>query len=738
MEKFKYNTIDEAIAAIKAGQMVLVTDDEDRENEGDFIVAAEKITPEIVNFMLHNGRGVLCAPLTEDRCRELDLDMMVGNNTSLLGTPFTVTVDYLHDGCTTGVSIHDRAATIRALVDPNAKPEDFGRPGHINPLRARNKGVLRRPGHTEATIDLARMAGMRPGGALIEIMNEDGTMARLPQLLEIADRFGLKIVSIADIIAYRLRTESIVEKGEEVALIGPSGSGKSTFLRCLNLLEMPDSGTVEFEGHVLNQKGVDINQYRRRMGMVFQSFNVFPHMSCIDNITMAPVLQKLKTKEEATAQAEELLHKKGASVVLYDGNDKLEKEEILKKLESRDSVEVVLGELPEEMLDSLDLVVLSPGVPTDLPIVLKMKEKEIPVIGEVELAYQVSRGKVLAITGTNGKTTTTSLLGEIMKAYQPEVKVVGNIGTPYTSAALDTTDDTVTVAEISSFQLETIKEFHPAASAITNITEDHLNRHHTMEEYIRVKECITENQTMDDLCVLNYEDEILRPFGEKLMTEKKVQVMYFSSLRALKDGIYYQDGEIRIAKNGETELLTRTDDLKLLGLHNFENVMVASAMALHAGVPMETVRKVIQEFAGVEHRIEYVCEKDGVAYYNDSKGTNPDAAIKGIQAMNRPTLLIGGGYDKQSTYEEWIQAFDGKVRFLVLIGDTKEKIAKAARSVGFNDIIMADNLKEAVQICHDKANAGDAVLLSPACASWDQFKSYEQRGELFKEYVRAL
>lgn len=436
--------------------------------------------------------------------------------------------------------------------------------------------------------------------------------------------------------------------------------------------------------------------------------------------------------------AEDLLHKKGASVVLYDGNDKLEKEEILKKLESRDSVEVVLGELPEEMLDSLDLVVLSPGVPTDLPVVLKMKEKEIPVIGEVDLAYQVSRGKVLAITGTNGKTTTTSLLGEIMKAYQPEVKVVGNIGTPYTSAALDTTDDTVTVAEISSFQLETIKEFHPAASAITNITEDHLNRHHTMEEYIRVKECITENQTMDDLCVLNYEDEILRPFGEKLMAEKKVQVMYFSSLRALKDGIYYQDGEIRIAKNGETELLTRTDDLKLLGLHNFENVMVASAMALHAGVPMETVRKVIQEFAGVEHRIEYVCEKDGVAYYNDSKGTNPDAAIKGIQAMNRPTLLIGGGYDKQSTYEEWIQAFDGKVRVLVLIGDTKEKIAKAARSVGFNDIIMADNLKEAVQICHDKANAGDAVLLSPACASWDQFKSYEQRGELFKEYVRAL
>ena len=436
--------------------------------------------------------------------------------------------------------------------------------------------------------------------------------------------------------------------------------------------------------------------------------------------------------------ASDLLAKVGAFPVIYDGNAETDKDAVVHKTDGTYPVTVYAGELPKEVQDSLDLVVLSPGVPTDLPLVKSFYEQGLPVWGEVELAYRVGDGEVLAITGTNGKTTTTALLGKIMQDARESVFVVGNIGTPYTSKALEMKQNSVTVAEISSFQLETIDEFAPKVSAILNITEDHLNRHHTMAEYIRVKECITENQTMDDLCVLNYEDEILRPFGEKLMAEKKVQVMYFSSLRALKDGIYYQDGEIRIAKNGETELLTRTDDLKLLGLHNFENVMVASAMALHAGVPMETVRKVIQEFAGVEHRIEYVCEKDGVAYYNDSKGTNPDAAIKGIQAMNRPTLLIGGGYDKQSTYEEWIQAFDGKVRFLVLIGDTKEKIAKAARSVGFNDIIMADNLKEAVQICHDKANAGDAVLLSPACASWDQFKSYEQRGELFKEYVRAL
>ena len=207
------NTIEEAIEDFRNGKVVIVVDDEDRENEGDFIVAAEKITPEIVNFMLHEGRGVLCTPLSEERCAQLELNMMEENNTSLLGTPFTVTVDLLGHDCTTGVSIHDRAATIRALADPATRPSDLGRPGHINPLRARQKGVLRRPGHTEAAVDLARLAGLQPAGALIEIMNEDGTMARLPQLLEVAAKFGLKIVSIADLIAYRLKQESIVERG---------------------------------------------------------------------------------------------------------------------------------------------------------------------------------------------------------------------------------------------------------------------------------------------------------------------------------------------------------------------------------------------------------------------------------------------------------------------------------------------------------------------------------------------
>lgn len=215
MEKIKLNTIEEAIAEFKEGNFVIVVDDEDRENEGDFIIAAEKITPEKVNFMMTHGRGVLCAPITEERCAELELDMQVSANTSIYETPFTVTVDLL-EGCTTGVSMHDRAATIRALADPTLQPTALGRPGHVNPLRARSRGVLRRAGHTEATVDLARLAGLYPAGALIEIINEDGTMARLPQLIEVAQRFDMKIISIKDLIAYRLRMESIVEKGVEV------------------------------------------------------------------------------------------------------------------------------------------------------------------------------------------------------------------------------------------------------------------------------------------------------------------------------------------------------------------------------------------------------------------------------------------------------------------------------------------------------------------------------------------
>ena len=436
--------------------------------------------------------------------------------------------------------------------------------------------------------------------------------------------------------------------------------------------------------------------------------------------------------------AAELLLSRQAVPVLYDGNEKLVRAEITGKIRHPDAsrTEVILGELPDEVIPALDLVVMSPGVPCDLPVMDRIRSQNIPVWGEIELAYRCGKGRVYAITGTNGKTTSTALLGQIMSDWYPEVYVTGNIGNPYTEVVNGQSGDAVTVVEVSSFQLETTDAFHPNACAITNITPDHLNRHHTMEEYIRVKRRIFENQTKKDLCVLNYEDEILRT----MPAVENARVLWFSSRRPLEEGMYFRDGALYFRQNGEETLLIRTDELHLMGLHNFENVMTAVGIAMDAGVPADSIRKTLRAFRGVAHRIEYVTEIRGVRYYNDSKGTNPDAAIKGIQAMDRPTCLIGGGYDKESEYEEWIRSFDGKVRFLALIGQTRDKIRAAAVSCGFPEehIGMYDNLEQAVQACAAHASAGDAVLLSPACASWGQFDNYEQRGDLFKDYVHAL
>lgn len=432
--------------------------------------------------------------------------------------------------------------------------------------------------------------------------------------------------------------------------------------------------------------------------------------------------------------ASELLLDKKIETVLYDGNKDLDVEKLYEKAPKLKGMPVLLGELTDEQLRAFDVAVLSPGVPTDLPVVERMRAQNVCIWGEIELAYSFAKGRLIAITGTNGKTTTTALTGEIMKNYFKDVRVVGNIGIPYTSEAATMTDETVTVAEISSFQLETIHEFHPEISAILNITPDHLNRHHTMECYIETKESITKNQTAGDTCVLNYEDEVLRRFGETLQTK----VVFFSSKRRLEKGLYL-DGEDIFYADGTTDTkVINVNELNILGKHNYENVMAAVGMSVSFGVPMDKIVEVLKRFQAVEHRIEYVTEKRGVKFYNDSKGTNPDAAIQGIRAMNRPTLLIGGGYDKQSEYDEWIESFDGKVKKLVLIGQTKEKIAECAKKHGFEDVILCDTFEEAIDTCYANAVSGDAVLLSPACASWGMFANYEERGRIFKEYVRNL
>ncbi len=433
--------------------------------------------------------------------------------------------------------------------------------------------------------------------------------------------------------------------------------------------------------------------------------------------------------------AVKLLYHQKADIVLFDGNIELDVSRVKEALgEIAGSIRIKLGNLEKEELETLDLAVLSPGVPVDLPIVEAMKNAGVKIWGEIELAYRCGRGNVLAITGTNGKTTTTSLLGEIMGAAYEDVRVVGNIGVPYTEMVEGSTEDTVTVAEISSFQLETIDTFCPKVSAVLNITPDHLNRHHTMENYIAAKLSITKNQTMEDTCVLNYEDEELRKFGEIA----KVSVLYFSSARKLEKGLYLDGRDIMYADGTNVEKVICVDELNILGMHNYENAMAASAMALSYGVDLGVIRTVLRQFQAVEHRIEYVTEKRGVRFYNDSKGTNPDAAIKGIQAMDRPTCLIGGGYDKESEYDEWIDSFNGKVKKLVLIGQTREKIAQTAEKHGFHDYVFAESLQEAVDICYANAESGDAVLLSPACASWGMFPNYEVRGKMFKEMVHNL
>ena len=419
----------------------------------------------------------------------------------------------------------------------------------------------------------------------------------------------------------------------------------------------------------------------------------------------------------------DLLKLMQANVWLYDGNEKFSLDNI--------SAPLYLGSFPKDKFQELDLAVFSPGVPLDIELAQFLKDNNIKIIGEIELAYMVEKGTVIGITGTNGKTTTTTLVGEIMKKYNPNTLVVGNIGYPYTKEVIKTSNDSITVAEISSFQLETAVKFRPRVSAILNITPDHLNRHKTMECYTQMKFDIAKNQKDDDLCVLNYDDELIRKNEKQI----KCNIEYFSSKQKISNGLYQNDKK-EIVDGKTNQVLMSMKDTKLVGDHNCENIMAAILMSRKMGLPMDLIIDTIKKFSPVEHRVEFVENIDGVDYYNDSKGTNPDAAIKAIKSMDKPTILIGGGYNKGGDFDEWIKAFDGKVKKLLLLGETKEKIAADAKKCGFENYEFVKDLKEAVEKAHEYAQSGDAVLLSPACASWDMFKSYEQRGDLFKEYVR--
>jgi len=431
--------------------------------------------------------------------------------------------------------------------------------------------------------------------------------------------------------------------------------------------------------------------------------------------------------------AAKVLHKHGARVILNDLKGESNFKDTLEELDDI-NIEYAFGIEPDALLDRCDMIIVSPGVPLDKPFVKKAQSLGIEVIGELELAYRLAKAPIVAITGTNGKTTTTALTGYIFTLAGINTFVCGNIGVPMISSIEQYGPNDVVVAEVSSFQLESIKHFKPKVAAILNITEDHLNRHGSFENYVAAKSRVFMNQGPKDYAVLNFDNAPCR----ELMGILKGEVLPFSHEQILNRGSFVKDGIITCRANGKEDKICAVGDIKIPGKHNLENALAACAMTYAMGVKPETIAQALNTFQGVEHRIEFVEEIDGVRFINDSKGTNPDAAIRAIEAVEGPIILIAGGYDKHADFTEFVKAFNNKVKALVLLGQTAEQIASSAKELGFYNVYKTSSLEEAVNKSWQLARSGDAVLLSPACASWDMFDNFEQRGELFKKLVKSL
>ncbi len=428
-----------------------------------------------------------------------------------------------------------------------------------------------------------------------------------------------------------------------------------------------------------------------------------------------------------------VLNKLGAYIIMNDLKNAEELGDLVKEVKPYID-ELVLGSHIEKFSD-IDLVVLSPGVPPYIEPVKKAISNNIEVIGELELAYRLIEGTFIAITGTNGKTTTTALTGLIFKNAKLHSHIVGNIGLPVISKVFDSKKNTFLLTEVSSFQLETAYEFKPKVAAILNITPDHLNRHKTLEEYIRIKKKVFMNQNENDYLILNYDNEITNKIGMEL---NNLNIIYFSLKKRIKNGVYIYDNQIIVNDNGKEMKICSVDDIKILGNHNLENIMAATAISYYSKIDIAVIAKSLKEFNGVEHRIEFVRELNNVKYYNDSKGTNPDATIKAIEAINEQIILIAGGMDKGSDFKEMVKSFKGNVKELILFGETKELIKEEAEKYSNCNITIVDELKDAVKFSFELAFSGEVVLLSPACASWDMYESFEHRGKEFKELVNNL
>ncbi|MEA5069086.1 MAG: UDP-N-acetylmuramoyl-L-alanine--D-glutamate ligase [Christensenellaceae bacterium] len=434
--------------------------------------------------------------------------------------------------------------------------------------------------------------------------------------------------------------------------------------------------------------------------------------------------------------AASLLAGQGVRVRLSDAKGREQLKEALAPLENLEGVEYRLGEPVEGLLDDVDQVVISPGVPIGHPVVDAARARGIELIGELELAFRYARGRLIAITGTNGKTTTTTLLGEICKNAGQLTFVVGNIGLPYASVAAGTRDTDAVVCEVSSFQMETVRTFHPSIAAILNITEDHLNRHGTMENYIALKARIFENQVQDDCLVLNYDDPALVPLAERAPG----RVAWFSRTQVPPVGAFILGGAIVYGSADAHRCVCPADEVFIPGPHNLENALAAAAIAIEAGVPVPVIRHTLRTFKGVEHRCEFVRTLEGISYINDSKGTNVDSTRRAIAAMKAPTVLIAGGSSKQVDMLPLARAIaEGPIAHVVLVGATADEIARALDQVGYTSYARAGmDFERAVNMARSLAVEGGNVLLSPACASFDLFRDYEHRGAEFKRIVGAL
>lgn len=430
--------------------------------------------------------------------------------------------------------------------------------------------------------------------------------------------------------------------------------------------------------------------------------------------------------------AAETLLAAGARVTLADGKEleKLKQTDGLTGLTGRATL--ALGRQDEALLDTTDLLILSPGISIHHALPQAALRRKIPVWGEVELAGRLCQAPIVAVTGTNGKTTTTTLFGEMMKTRYDEVVIGGNIGVGLAQAVGRVGADGYVVAEISSFQLEAAGTFHPHIAVMLNLTPDHLDRHGSLDGYATVKEQIFANQTAQDYLVLNHDDVRVRDMAQRCRS----RAFFFSRQIELETGAFVSAGAICLRWQGKTETVCRIDEMKLFGGHNVENALAACSAAYLAGVAPSQMAKLLREFSGVEHRIEPVATLEGVRWFNDSKATNPESSIKALEAFPGQVILIAGGRDKNTDLAEFMNLVKQKVDQLILIGEAAARFAAAAQAAGVKNIVQAGSLAEAVETAHQLARSPQVVLLSPACASYDMFDNYEQRGRIFKQLVR--